>query len=141
MEEFNVGDVVRLKSGGPKMTVCQKSEVYLCCWFNGEAGEQGSFPAQSLEHAGRKPRGKNRSTAVLMFRDVPLDMRFERTQHDDDDEKCEAAKKPMRLLDGRILYDRCANKKYENGLCGYHLSRVREAGRSEWNESLRKDTA
>jgi len=37
MEEFNSGDVVKLKSGGPLMTVMEidkKKQKVLCCWFN-----------------------------------------------------------------------------------------------------------
>ncbi|MDA8120765.1 MAG: DUF2158 domain-containing protein [Gammaproteobacteria bacterium] len=34
--EFKIGDVVCLKSGGPKMTVAHiDSAVILCVWFNG----------------------------------------------------------------------------------------------------------
>jgi uncharacterized protein YodC (DUF2158 family) len=34
MSEFKIGDVVQLKSGGPKMTVTKVSaEGYLCRWF------------------------------------------------------------------------------------------------------------
>ena len=37
MEEFKAGDVVRLKSGGPKMTVSGKvNEALTCVWYAGE---------------------------------------------------------------------------------------------------------
>lgn len=35
MSDFKVGDVVMLKSGGPKMTVCEyKSDTVHVLWFN-----------------------------------------------------------------------------------------------------------
>lgn len=50
---FNVGDIVRLKSGGPDMAVKnlpqEKGTIYVCQWFAGKKLEQGSFPADSLE--------------------------------------------------------------------------------------------
>lgn len=54
-EEFNVGDVVELKSGGPEMTVSkpayntQPDEVD-CQWFGGRKLEHGKFPKASLVH-------------------------------------------------------------------------------------------
>ena len=37
MEEFKVGDVVRLKSGGPAMTVSKKvAEGLTCIWYAGD---------------------------------------------------------------------------------------------------------
>lgn len=55
MAEINVGDVVRLKSGGPKMTVA-KIGVYhggvaqaTCHWFAGDKVETGLFPLAALE--------------------------------------------------------------------------------------------
>ena len=51
MDATNVGTVVRLKSGGPSMTVQflnSDGEVY-CQWFSGSKLEGGSFPAASLE--------------------------------------------------------------------------------------------
>jgi uncharacterized protein YodC (DUF2158 family) len=54
MSEIKAGDVVQLKSGGPKMTV---SKVYQnthgvpaarCEWFEGTKPTWGSFPIQSL---------------------------------------------------------------------------------------------
>jgi len=54
MAEIQVGDTVKLKSGGPKMTVREyfpKGE-WDCQWFVGRPGNQelrtGSFPAESL---------------------------------------------------------------------------------------------
>ncbi len=34
MANFEIGDVVRLRSGGPKMTVCKRDiGLVECCWF------------------------------------------------------------------------------------------------------------
>ena len=52
MEGFNRGDVVILKSGGPKMTIESKSDFdtdYICVWFEGTTVMRGSFPAETLE--------------------------------------------------------------------------------------------
>lgn len=55
---FNVGDLVKLKSGGPDMTVRSLSEhhiskeftgVYSCQWFAGKKLDAGNFPEESLE--------------------------------------------------------------------------------------------
>lgn len=50
---FIVGETVKLKSGGPDMTVralpSTGSTVYTCQWFAGKKLEQGSFPGDSLE--------------------------------------------------------------------------------------------
>jgi uncharacterized protein YodC (DUF2158 family) len=60
---FKVGDIVRLKSGGPDMTVQSEHEssttrtiTYRCQWFAGKKLESGSFPPESLEH--KKPETK-----------------------------------------------------------------------------------
>ena len=58
-EKFKVGDVVILKSGGPKMTVedVEAGDTIVCQWFiTGQKLEYGSFPADSLERAGSGPR-------------------------------------------------------------------------------------
>ncbi len=58
-EKFKVGDVVILKSGGPKMTVedVEAGDTIVCQWFvDGKKLEYGSFPADSLERAESGPR-------------------------------------------------------------------------------------
>jgi len=51
-QEFKIGDIVRLKSGGPDMTV-QRFDVayayYTCQWFAGKKLESGDFKEASLE--------------------------------------------------------------------------------------------
>lgn len=49
MSYFEIGDVVRLKSGGPMMTIVDKQiNNLVCVWFHN--GEQGShiFPPEVL---------------------------------------------------------------------------------------------
>lgn len=50
--QFKVGDVVRLKSGGPAMTVTGTSDTgwVICHWFVDEKSkaESGSFPPEAL---------------------------------------------------------------------------------------------
>lgn len=50
---FKIGDIVKLKSGGPDMTVkslpTQMTSTFGCQWFAGKKLESGPFPAQSLE--------------------------------------------------------------------------------------------
>jgi len=64
MNKFKVGDVVQMKSGGPKMTVdtvnypynydiqkvntSGKVESYHCKWFNGKKVEEENFAEESL---------------------------------------------------------------------------------------------
>jgi uncharacterized protein YodC (DUF2158 family) len=57
MNEIKPGNVVQLKSGGPRMTV---SAVYrnsdgvpsaYCAWLDGKKAQQNSFPITSLKHA------------------------------------------------------------------------------------------
>jgi uncharacterized protein YodC (DUF2158 family) len=54
---MNKGDVVQLKSGGPKMTVenvgrdATGDEYVLCSWFNGTDRKQATFEPNALEMA------------------------------------------------------------------------------------------
>jgi len=53
---FKVGDVVKLKSGGPLMTVTIVGEKYgmaiaFCAWFEGTKNMSADFPPDSLEIA------------------------------------------------------------------------------------------
>jgi uncharacterized protein YodC (DUF2158 family) len=52
-ESFQVGDVVKLKSGGPDMAVYSVPEKYNnyygCEWFAGKKLESGTFPASTIE--------------------------------------------------------------------------------------------
>lgn len=55
---FAVGDIVQLKSGGPKMTVMRvgpkvprASPVVFCAWFDGTKKFEGDFPPDALEIA------------------------------------------------------------------------------------------
>lgn len=48
---FEVGKIVKLKSGGPEMTVekvFEDRDTYRCQWFAGKKLESGVFPADSL---------------------------------------------------------------------------------------------
>jgi uncharacterized protein YodC (DUF2158 family) len=50
--EFEVGDIVQLKSGGPKMTVTSLSttgsNTVYTAWFAGSKRETGGFPGEAL---------------------------------------------------------------------------------------------
>ena len=50
---FVIGDIVKLKSGGPEMTVqtqpAASATYYQCQWFAGKKLESGRFPENSLE--------------------------------------------------------------------------------------------
>jgi uncharacterized protein YodC (DUF2158 family) len=53
--EFKPGDVVRLKSGGPQMTVEKVASwngamTADCSWFSDNKLQSGSFPLTSLKH-------------------------------------------------------------------------------------------
>ena len=50
MEDFEIGDVVQLRSGGPRMTVqglVSDGDV-VCQWFEGNAIHEKSFPKEAL---------------------------------------------------------------------------------------------
>ena len=60
-DEFKVGTIVKLKSGGPDMTVKEWSSYhhnYVCQWFAGKKLEQGNFQAESLELAQSESKDK-----------------------------------------------------------------------------------
>jgi uncharacterized protein YodC (DUF2158 family) len=52
--EYQIGEIVKLKSGGPDMTVKNKANAsgssYHCQWFAGKKLEQGQFSVESLEY-------------------------------------------------------------------------------------------
>lgn len=58
-QKYKTGDIVQLKSGGPKMTVEEysphlghgKGSVVWCQWFAGSKHEKANFPEDSLEPA------------------------------------------------------------------------------------------
>lgn len=58
--QFEVGTIVKLKSGGPDMTIKGNANTNgthaMCQWFAGKKLEQGSFPIESLELV--KPEAK-----------------------------------------------------------------------------------
>ncbi|MCC8628870.1 YodC family protein [Xanthomonas vesicatoria] len=54
--KYSVGEIVKLRSGGPDMTVqevpvagSQHKNHYRCQWFAGKKLESGSFQEESLE--------------------------------------------------------------------------------------------
>lgn len=46
---LKAGDTVRLRSGGPLMTVVEAGEAVRCAWFQGKENREGSFPAVALD--------------------------------------------------------------------------------------------
>ena len=50
-DTFSVGDVVRLKSGGPVMTVVYRDGDgdIDCVWFDGKEKKIGTFPPAAVE--------------------------------------------------------------------------------------------
>lgn len=69
MTDFKPGDTVRVKSGGPIMTISQVAEDSLgemtawCSWFDGQRAERGTFPVTVLVHA-EPPTGGYKSVKV-----------------------------------------------------------------------------
>lgn len=59
MAKFNTGDVVKLKSGGPKMTVVQVGELsefdtrihVWCTWFDEGKESTGCYPEDAVDVA------------------------------------------------------------------------------------------
>jgi uncharacterized protein YodC (DUF2158 family) len=62
MASFKPGDVVKLKSGGPRMTVERTGpdvnvniqDPVACVWFEGSKDTRDTFPAATLESASAK---------------------------------------------------------------------------------------
>lgn len=56
-QEFFTGQTVKLKSGGPVMTVMgtpafgMNPNMYVCQWFAGKSYKQAEFPRQNLKLA------------------------------------------------------------------------------------------
>lgn len=60
-QKFKIGDVVRLKSGSPKMTIVNDKTMtdikrgkvyggkYECAWFDGANEIRGTFPQDGIE--------------------------------------------------------------------------------------------
>lgn len=59
-DQFKPGDIVQLKSGGPKMTVKESAStdknIIYCQWFAGSKLESGAFRSESLQAAPVEPR-------------------------------------------------------------------------------------
>ncbi|KYC14220.1 YodC family protein [Pseudomonas sp. ABFPK] len=57
---FNIGDLVKIKSGGPVMAVKavwgERQDTFECQWFAGKKLEVGRFPAASLLPAEEEPK-------------------------------------------------------------------------------------
>ena len=54
---FKIGHVVKLRSGGPEMTIvqeCQNGEFWICQWWNKVGGEYSKepFPKEALSCLG-----------------------------------------------------------------------------------------
>lgn len=59
--QFTIGTIVKLKSGGPEMTVqrflaLSSGNVFRCQWFAGKKLESGDFPPDSLELVKPSPK-------------------------------------------------------------------------------------
>jgi len=74
-DEFKSGDVVRLISGGPDMTVVEyvlalgekeflsnTSNWVDCVWFDGKKRQTGRFPPESLERVKQEKQEKQKSS-------------------------------------------------------------------------------
>jgi uncharacterized protein YodC (DUF2158 family) len=73
MPELKVGDVVQLKSGGPKMTIANtKSNPagILCVWFDDTEPKSSRFPPETLQPVKKSPK---KSSPRRPKRKLPLD--------------------------------------------------------------------
>ena len=64
MSELKAGDVVSLKSGGPRMTISSKgTNGCYCKWFSGEEVKHDTFTPESLEKVekGESPQATSKS--------------------------------------------------------------------------------
>jgi uncharacterized protein YodC (DUF2158 family) len=68
--DFEIGDVVKLRSGGPKMTVhglVSDGDV-VCQWFEGNEVHEENFPKDALQrHEQVEGVGIRREDGVLMI--------------------------------------------------------------------------
>ena len=70
-EQFEAGDVVRLRSGGPPMVVRATSrDTAYCQWYAGIDLHQGTFLFTSLRDVGRERRVAA-APAPIISRDTP----------------------------------------------------------------------
>jgi uncharacterized protein YodC (DUF2158 family) len=70
MEDFEIGDVVQLRSGGPKMTVhglVSDGDV-VCQWFESNEVHQENFPKEALKKVEQdEGGGSRREDGVFMI--------------------------------------------------------------------------
>ena len=70
MEDFEIGDVVQLRSGGPKMTVhilVSDGDV-VCQWFESNEVHEENFPKEALKQVEQiKAGGSRREDGVYMM--------------------------------------------------------------------------
>ena len=66
--QFEAGDVVRLKAGGPPMVVRAVSgDTAYCQWYAGVDLHQGTFLFGSLRDIGRERRAMSATAAIAAF--------------------------------------------------------------------------
>ena len=68
-EEFRVGDIVQLRSGGPEMTVqavpVHPTDNYRCQWFVGAKPQVGYFRPETLKKAAKIREKENWRRGVV----------------------------------------------------------------------------
>jgi uncharacterized protein YodC (DUF2158 family) len=71
-QKFFTGQTVKLKSGGPVMSVMGTSafgmnpNMYVCQWFSGKSYKQSEFPGQNLKLAAPEDAPKRRAAYVKL---------------------------------------------------------------------------